>query len=227
MTTVTSVAPGSRFGSAGRPARILVVDDEQSLSELLTLALSYEGWDVRSAPDGETALAVAAGFTPDAVLLDMMLPDLDGIELLRRLRGEWPGLPVVFLTARDSPEDREAGLEAGANAYLTKPFSLDDVVARLRALLGEPGHDLVAGGLTLDETNRIVRRGGATIPLTAAEFTVLRHLAEHAGRVVPAGELGARLPGAHPNVLALCVVSLARKLGPVIETAGDGYRLPA
>jgi two-component system, OmpR family, response regulator len=160
-----------------------------------------------------------------------MLPDMDGLDVLRALHAAWPALPVLFLTARDAEEDREAGLGAGADAYLTKPFSLADVVSHLRVVLGEPAADTLVrvAGLELDPTARIVRRGGATIPLTAPETRVLWHLAENAGRDVPTGELGAHLPGGHPHVVALCLVALGRKLGPVIETVDGGraYRLPA
>ncbi|WP_306204128.1 response regulator transcription factor [Actinoplanes sp. RD1] len=234
MTTVTSTAPGSRHSDPGRPARILVVDDEPALTELLTLALSYEGWEVRSAADGAAALELAALFPPDAVLLDMMLPDLDGRELLGRLRAERPGLPAMFVTARDAEEDRAAGLRAGADAYLTKPFGIDDLVAHVRELLtpAVPGQGpapaavLRAGDLELRPADRTVRRGGETIPLTAAEFDVLRTLAAAAGEPVAAAELAARLPGGRTDIVALCVAALRRKLGPLIEpAAGLAYRL--
>ena len=232
MTMVTSAAPGSRYGTAGRPARILVVDDEPSLAELLTLTLSYEGWDVRSAADGGAALATAAVFAPDAVLLDMMLPDLDGVEVLRRLRTEWPELPVLFLTARDSAEDRAAGLLAGADDYLTKPFSLDLVVSRLRNVLGDavdtPAATVLhAGDLELSVESRTVRRGGATIPLTGIEFDVLEQLMRVPGEVVPETDLGARIPGGRAAVVALCLASLRRKLGVEIVAVRPGYRLTA
>ena len=116
----------------GTPVRVLVVDDEPTLAELLSMALRYEGWDVRSAGDGQTAVRTAREFRPDAVVLDMMLPDIDGLEVLRRLRGESPEVPVLFLTAKDSVEDRITGLTAGGDDYVTKPFSLEEVVARLR-----------------------------------------------------------------------------------------------
>jgi two-component system OmpR family response regulator len=226
MTMMTSTAPGSRPGCAGRPARILVVDDEASLAELLTLTLSYEGWDVRSAADGTTALATAAAFTPDAVLLDMMLPDMEGTEVLHRLHAARPDLPVLFLTARDSPEDRAAGLLAGADAYLTKPFSLDDVVARMHSLLGSAGSPvLVAGDLELSVESRTVRRGGATIALTGTEFEVLRQLLLVPGAAVAGSDLGARLPGGRASVLALCLAALRRKLGVEITAVTGGYRL--
>ena len=115
--------------------RVLVVDDEPNLTELLSMALRYEGWEVRSAGSGLAAVRAAKDFGPDAVVLDMMLPDFDGLEVLRRMRGDDPNVPVLFLTAKDAVEDRVAGLTAGGDDYVTKPFSLEEVVARLRALM--------------------------------------------------------------------------------------------
>jgi len=111
---------------------MLVVDDEQTLTELLSMALRYEGWDVLTANDGMTAVRVARDFSPDAVVLDMMLPDLGGLEVLAKFRENAPSVPVLFLTAKDAVEDRVAGLTAGGDDYVTKPFSLEEVVARLR-----------------------------------------------------------------------------------------------
>ncbi|MGZ6826947.1 MAG: response regulator, partial [Mycobacteriales bacterium] len=119
----------------GSPVRVLVVDDETNLTELLSMALRYEGWEVRTASNGASAVRAAREFQPDAVALDMMLPDFDGMEVLRRMRGDNPTVPVLFLTAKDAVEDRVAGLTAGGDDYVTKPFSLEEVVARLRALM--------------------------------------------------------------------------------------------
>src|SRR4030095_7480082 len=158
--TMANADPGSELRRPdGGPVRVLVVDDEPTLAELLSMALRYEGWDVRSAGDGQTAVRTARDFRPDAVVLDMMLPDIDGLEVLRRLRGESPEVPVLFLTAKDSVEDRITGLTAGGDDYVTKPFSLEAGVARLRgvmrrggtAALAEAGNVLVVGDLTLDE----------------------------------------------------------------------------
>jgi two-component system OmpR family response regulator len=118
---------------------VLVVDDEPSLTDLLATALGWEGWQVHSAGDGRTAVQAARAFRPDAVVLDVLLPDIDGLEVLRQLRREAPGLPVLFLTARDALEDRLRGLEAGGNDYMTKPFSLADIVDRLQTLMSRPG----------------------------------------------------------------------------------------
>src|SRR6185437_3940481 len=157
----------------GSPVRVLVVDDEATLSELLAMALRYEGWEVRTAPDGSSAVRTAREFRPDAVVLDVMLPDFDGFEVLRRMRAETPEVPVLFLTAKDAVEDRVAGLTAGGDDYVTKPFSIEELVARLRGLLRRAGMTaarqdpaLVVGDLTLDEDSHEVRRGDAAIDLT-------------------------------------------------------------
>ena len=123
----------------GGPCRVLVVDDEASLSELLSMALRYEGWDVRSAGDGAAAVRAAREFRPDVVVLDIMLPDMDGLAVLRPAAPRAPEVPVLFLTAKDSVEDRIAGLTAGGDDYVTKPFSLEEVVARLRGLVRRSG----------------------------------------------------------------------------------------
>ena len=133
--TATPAAQDDLRLSDDRPPRVLVVDDEPSLADLLTLALQYEGWEVRSAGTGGEALRLADEFRPDAVLLDMMLPDFDGIEVVRRLRAADRTVPVLFLSARDDVEDRRAGQTAGAQGYLTKPFSLDAVIDGIRAML--------------------------------------------------------------------------------------------
>src|ERR1700727_2295369 len=136
--TITSVA--AQQADVAAPVRVLVVDDEPSLAELLASVLRFEGWDVRTAADGAGALRAAREFKPDAVVLDVMLPDFHGLEVLRRLREEQPRVCVLFLTARDAVEDRIAGITAGGDDYVTKPFSLEEVLARLRGLLrrGDP-----------------------------------------------------------------------------------------
>ena len=126
----------------GTPIRILAVDDETSLTELLSMAMRYEGWQVTTAGSGIDAVKAARQTRPDAIVLDMMLPDFDGLEVMRRIRAEDPGVPVIFLTAKDSVEDRIGGLTAGGDDYVTKPFSLEEVIARLRALLRRSGATL-------------------------------------------------------------------------------------
>ena len=160
MTTTTPTpAPAPRLTRAdGSPLRVLVVDDENSLTDLLSMALRYEGWDVKAAADGQGALALAREFQPDAIVLDWMLPDIDGIQVLGRLRAGGDDTHILFLTAKDSVEDRVSGLTAGGDDYVTKPFSLEEVVARLRGLIrrsasavSEAGDSrIVVGDLVLD-----------------------------------------------------------------------------
>ena len=158
------------------------------------MALRYEGWEVRTAADGSSAVRTAREFRPDAVVLDVMLPDFDGFEVLRRMRGESPEVPVLFLTAKDSVEDRVAGLTVGGDDYVTKPFSIEELVARLRGLLRRAGMTaarqdsaLVVGDLVLDEDSHEVRRGDTPVELTATEFELLRFLMRNPKRVLSQG----------------------------------------
>src|SRR5882757_9582114 len=173
--TARAQPPATRLD--GTPIRVLVVDDEPSLAELLASVLRYEGWEIQTAGDGASAVRAAREFRPDAVVLDIMLPDFDGLEVLRRVRQESPHVCVLFLTAKDAVDDRVAGITAGGDDYVTKPFSLEEVLARLRGLLRRAGiarsrsdTELVVGDLTMDEDAREVRRGGELIELTATEF---------------------------------------------------------
>lgn len=225
----------------GGPVRILVVDDEATLAELLTMALRYEGWDVRSANDGVGAVRSAREFRPDAVVLDIMLPDFDGLEVLRRIRSDEPDIPVLFLTARDAVEDRIAGLTAGGDDYVTKPFSLEEVVARLRGLMrrsrvAAPRDDslLVVGDLTLEEESREVFRAGTPIQLTATEFELLRYFMRNPRRVLSKAQILDRVWnydfGGQANVVELYVSYLRKKIDagrePMIHTMrGAGYVL--
>jgi two-component system OmpR family response regulator len=176
----------------GSPIRAVVVDDEDSLTDLLSMALRYEGWDVRLASDGQKALSVVREFRPDVIVLDIMLPDIDGLQVLQRLRADGNQTPILFLTAKDSLDDRIAGLTVGGDDYVTKPFSLEELVARLRALIrragltSEDANDsyLVVGDLELDEDSYEVRRGGELIELTATEFELLRYLMRNPRRVL-------------------------------------------
>jgi two-component system OmpR family response regulator len=221
--------------------RVLVVDDEATLAELVTMALRYEGWDVRSAGDGAGAVKLAREFRPDVVVLDIMLPDLDGLEVLRRMRTEAPHLPVLFLTAKDAVEDRIAGLTAGGDDYVTKPFSLEEVVLRLRGLLRRmhvaaeaSGSLLVVGDLTLDEDSREVRRSGQAVQLTATEFELLRFLMRNARRVLSKAQILDRVWnydfGGQANIVELYISYLRKKIDagrePMIHTMrGAGYVL--
>src|SRR6478735_9461807 len=176
----------------GAPVRVLVVDDEPDVTDVLANVLTGEGWQVRTAADGTTALATARTFRPDAVVLDWMLPDLDGLQVMHGLRREAPQVCVLFLTARDAVEDRVAGITAGGDDYVTKPFSLEEVLARLRGLLrranlaraGGGEGALVVADLSMDEDAREVRRGGELIDLTATEFELLRFLMRNPRRVL-------------------------------------------
>ncbi|MFC9582715.1 response regulator transcription factor [Streptomyces yangpuensis] len=208
----------------GGPCRVLVVDDEASLSELLSMALRYEGCEVRSAGDGAGALRAARGFRPDVVVLDVMLPDMDGLTVLGQLRREIPQVPVLFLTAKDSVEDRIAGLTAGGDDYVTKPFSLEEVVARLRGLVrrsgaaqaARGGSVLTVGDLRLDEDSHEVVRAGQDVHLTATEFELLRYLMRNPRRVLSKAQILDRVWsydfGGQANVVELYISYLRRKL---------------
>jgi two-component system OmpR family response regulator len=176
----------------GSPIRALVVDDEASLSDLLQLALRYEGWDVKTAADGQQALKTTREFRPDVIVLDIMMPNVDGLQTLRRLRTNGDDVPVLFLTAKDSVDDRIVGLTSGGDDYVTKPFSLEEVVARLRGLLrrtarvvgDDDSPELTVGDLVLNEESYEVRRGDTDITLTATEFELLRFLMRNPRRVL-------------------------------------------
>lgn len=225
----------------GSPVRVLVVDDEPNLTELLSMALRYEGWDVRTAGTGMAAVRAARELGPDAVALDMMLPDFDGLEVLRRMRAHHPNIPVLFLTAKDAVEDRVAGLTAGGDDYVTKPFSLEEVVARLRALMRrtavmaeESSSLLTVGDLTLDEDSHEVTRAGQPIQLTATEFELLRYLMRNPKRVLSKAQILDRVWnydfGGQANVVELYISYLRKKIDagrePMIHTMrGVGYVL--
>ena len=225
----------------GTPLRLLVVDDEPNIAELLMMALRYEGWDVRTAGSGLEAVRVAREHRPHAVVLDVMLPDLDGLEVLRRMREHDDRLPVLFLTARDAVEDRIAGLTAGGDDYVTKPFSLEEVVARLRGLVRRagaldagPSHVLIVGDLTLDEDSRDVDRAGRPIDLTATEFELLRYLMRNPRRVLSKAQILDRVWkydfGGDANVVEIYISYLRKKIDaghpPMIHTKrGAGYVL--
>jgi two-component system OmpR family response regulator len=225
----------------GAPIRVLVVDDEPDLVEVLSTVLRHEGWEVRAAADGAAAVSVAREFHPDAVLLDVMLPDIDGIKVLRRLRAEAPHVCVLFLTARDAVEDRIAGITAGADDYVTKPFSLEEVLARLRGLLRRSGmartsegDRLVVGDLMMDEDAREVTRGGELVELTPTEFELLRFLMRNPRRVLSKTQILDRVWsydfGGQAQVVELYISYLRKKIDvgrpPLIHTVrGVGYVL--
>jgi two-component system OmpR family response regulator len=171
--------------------QVLVVDDEPSIVDAIATTFRYEGFDVREAATGRAALAAAQEATPDLIVLDVMLPDLDGLEVTRRLRQDGINVPVLFLTARDSVEDKVAGLTVGGDDYVTKPFSLAEVVARARAILRRTGHDngdsdgrLRFADIVLDEDTHEVWRGDEPVKLTATEFNLLRFFMLNPRRVL-------------------------------------------
>ena len=225
----------------GSPLRVLVVDDEANIAELISMALRYEGFEVRAAHTGTKAVSAAKEFRPDAVVLDIMLPDFDGLDVLRRMRATEPDVPVVFLTARDAVEDRVAGLTAGGDDYVTKPFSLEELVARLRGLLRRSGARqavasslLVVGDLELDEDSHEVFRSGVEIMLTATEFELLRFLMRNPRRVLSKAQILDRVWnydfGGQANVVELYISYLRKKVdagrAPMIHTMrGAGYVL--
>jgi len=177
--------------------RILVVDDEQSISDLVSTSLRFVGFEVRTAASGQEALRVAEEFKPQAMVLDVMLPDLNGFEVCEKIRNEGQEIGVLFLTAKDTVEDKVYGLTRGGDDYMTKPFSLEELVARLKALLRRTGvvatsadeEKIRFADLELDEATHEVRRAGDLIELSPTEFTLLRYLLINADRVVSKAQI--------------------------------------
>lgn len=225
----------------GNPINVLVVDDEPVLAEMVSMALRYEGWNISTAGDGESAIAAARNQRPDVVVLDVMLPDMSGLDVLHKLRGEIPQLPVLLLTAKDAVEDRIAGLTAGGDDYVTKPFSIEEVVLRLRALLRrtgvttvDSGAQLVVGDLVLDEDSHEVTRAGEPIALTSTEFELLRFMMRNSKRVLSKAQILDRVWsydfGGRSNIVELYISYLRKKIDngrdPMIHTLrGAGYVL--
>ncbi|MFI1381575.1 response regulator transcription factor [Embleya sp. NPDC020886] len=177
----------------GARARLLVVDDEPNIRELLSASLRFAGFEVDSAADGTDALAAVARCRPNLVVLDVMLPDLDGFEVVRRLRADGTHLPVLFLTAKDTTKDKITGLTLGGDDYVTKPFSLEELIARIQAVLRRvdggagvptPSNRIVIADLELDPDGHEVLRGGRPVLLSPTEFKLLRYLMLNTGRVV-------------------------------------------
>jgi two-component system OmpR family response regulator len=225
----------------GNPINVLVVDDEAVLAEMVSMALRYEGWNIATASDGSAAIAAARAQRPDVVVLDVMLPDMSGLDVLHKLREEHPQLPVLLLTAKDAVEDRIAGLTAGGDDYVTKPFSIEEVVLRLRALLRrtgvttvDSGAQLVVGDLVLDEDSHEVTRAGEPISLTSTEFELLRFMMRNAKRVLSKAQILDRVWsydfGGRSNIVELYISYLRKKIDsgrePMIHTLrGAGYVL--
>jgi two-component system OmpR family response regulator len=221
------------------PARLLVVDDEATIRELLSASLRFAGYDVVTAATGTEAVRAAASARPDLVLLDVMMADGDGFDAARRICSSGADLPVIFLTARDEVHDRVSGFELGADDYVTKPFSLDEVLARVRAVLkrtrqAAPRSRLKVADLELDDDAHEVRRDGVLVALTATEYRLLRFLMVNAGRVVSKGQILDHVweynPAGDGSVVEPCVSYLRRKVDQaeprLIHTVrGFGYVL--
>jgi two-component system OmpR family response regulator len=223
--------------------QILVVDDEPSIVDAVATALRYEGYEVSEATNGRRALAIAQEGAPDLVILDIMLPDLDGIEVTRRLRADGIRVPVLFLTARDEIETKVAGLTVGGDDYVTKPFSLAEIVARTRALLrraarSDSGNSRLSfAGVVLDEDTHEVWREGKPVRLTATEFSLLRFFLLNPRRVLSKSQIIDHVWhydfGGDPNVVETYVSYLRKKLDthgpPLIQTirlVGYAFREP-
>jgi two-component system OmpR family response regulator len=229
------------FGAGGAVLRALVVEDEPNLADVLVRMLTIDGWLATQARTGATALTVAREFKPDVVVLDVTLPDVSGLEVLRRLREYDPGVCVLFLTAKDSLEDRIVGITAGGDDYVTKPFSFQEVSARLRGLVRRAGiarsddtGGLVVGDLRMDEDAREVRRGTKLVELTATEFELLRFLMRNPRVVLSKAQILDRVWsydfGRGGHVVELYISYLRKKLDdggpPIIHTVrGVGYVL--
>ena len=216
-------------------AAILVVDDDAPIRRMLERTLVAEGYEVRSAADGGAALASIERSAPDVVVLDVAMPGMDGLGVCRRVRAKGLVLPILLLTARDAVDDRVAGLDAGADDYLVKPFAAEELLARLRALLRR-GHDegevLAVDDIVLDVRSRVARRGGHDLALSAREADLLELLLRHPRKVIPREVALDRIWGgpasASLNVVDRYVSYLRTKLGdpPLIETVrGVGFVL--
>jgi two-component system OmpR family response regulator len=224
-----------------RSAKILVVDDEPSIVDAVATALRYEGFEVREELTGRGALATVAEFGPDLVVMDWMLPDIEGIEVGRRMRERGFKTAILFLTAKDAVENKVEALRAGGDDYVTKPFSLAEVVARVQAILRRTGSDLPGdvlrfADLTLDETRHEVRRGETLVEMTATEFSLLRYFLLNPRRVLSKGQILQNVWhydfGGNTNVVETYVSYLRKKLDalgpPLIRTIRQaGYMLDA
>jgi two-component system OmpR family response regulator len=220
------------------PVRLLVVDDEPHIADLVATVARYEGWHAVTAGTGSDALKEAASFSPDIVVLDLMLPDIDGFTVLDGLRASGAMVPVVFLTAKDGTADRIAGLTRGGDDYLVKPFSVEELMARLRAVLRRSTGPswkrsvLEVADLSMDEDTREVRRGEELIGLTPTEFELLRYLMRRSPAVLTKAQILDHVWeydfGGRSNVVELVVSHLRRKIDdghePLIHTVrGVGY----
>jgi two-component system response regulator MprA len=249
--SISEVAPTMSPGESGEaPARILIVDDEPAVREALRRSLAFEGYDTALAPDGIAALELADAYRPDAIVLDVLMPRMDGLTTARRLRSSGVTTPILMLTARDTVGDRVTGLDAGADDYLVKPFELDELLARLRALLrrssyaagsgqggAEENHVLAFADLRMDTTTREVTRAGHQVELTRTEYTLLELFLTHPRQVLTREQILKSVWGfdfePSSNSLDVYVMYLRRKteaggMPRVVHTVrGVGYALRA
>jgi len=215
-------------GAAAQPipeARLLVVDDEPNILELLATSLRFAGFEVTTARNGREALSASRKVRPDLVVLDVMMPDMDGFDVVRRMRGEGATVPVLFLTARDATEDKVAGLTVGGDDYVTKPFSLEEIIARIRAVLRRAAgrqagaveeSRLVFADIELDDDTHEVWKAAELVPLSPTEFKLLRYFMQNAGRVLSKSQILDHVWhydfGGDANVVESYVSYLRRKL---------------
>jgi two-component system OmpR family response regulator len=226
--------------SASKPARVLVVDDEPNILEVISMALRYHGFEVETAADGQQAMAAVSAFRPDLMLLDIMLPDMEGFEVARRLGAQRAELPIIFLTARDTTEDKVRGLTMGGDDYVTKPFSLEELIARIWAILRRTGraesesNRLVFDSLELDDDTHEVTRNGRPIELTVTEYRLLRFLMLNPRRVLTRAQILDHVWnydfGGDSRVVETYISYLRKKIDadapPLIHTVrGVGYAL--
>jgi two-component system OmpR family response regulator len=224
----------------GKPIRALVVDDESSISDLVSIALKYEKFEVRTAASGRDAVSVASEFDPDIIILDIMLPDFDGLEVMKRIRSTQKDVPVLFLTAKDDVKDRIAGLTAGGDDYVTKPFSIEELVARIRgivrrtlvATITHENPEIQVDDLVLNEETYEVFRGDTRVELTATEFELLRYLMRNPKRVLSKAQILDRVWsydfGGRSSIVEIYISYLRKKidtLGPALihTVRGVGY----
>jgi two-component system, OmpR family, response regulator len=220
--------------------RVLVVDDEPNIVDVVSMALRYQGFTVESAGTGRDALSAVASFRPHLMVLDVMLPDMEGFDVAQRLGAQRADVPIIYLTARDATEDKVRGLTTGGDDYVTKPFSLEELIARVRTILRRTGRAeaessrLVFEDLELDEDTREVTRGGEAIELTATEYRLLRYLMLNPRRVLTRAQLLDHVWnydfGGDARVLETYVSYLRKKIDihgpPLIHTVrGVGYAL--
>ncbi|GAA1859909.1 response regulator transcription factor [Myceligenerans crystallogenes] len=220
-------------------ARLVVVDDEPNIRELLATSLRFAGFEVHAAADGNSALQLVRDLDPDLVVLDVMLPDMDGFTVTRRMRATGKHAPVLFLTARDDTQDKIQGLTVGGDDYVTKPFSLEEVVARIRAVLRRTGTPvpedeavLKVGDLEMDEDSHEVRRAGIEIDLSPTEFKLLRYLMLNAGRVLSKAQILDHVWqydwGGDANIVESYISYLRRKIDHLTLDSPHGpVKLPA